>query len=234
VDQRLKSLSVKKENLSTLLFVQDGERLNRIERLRSWAETIESDSLSEAKGTLLLLAPEDETFQANIKVDDVRSLLSKLSLGLWDSGKRRYVLIPYAEKLTSSSSNALLKILEEPPESTIFLLMTSSRKQVLDTILSRSLIVNMISLREESLSLHENVFYRAMLKKDFSGFLKIKHNEALEQWREFYSEALRVFKLEDFQEPQRFFDTIEGIDKRLHTHMDHKWISSFIARSFHV
>lgn len=234
MDQRLKSLSAKKDQLSSVLFVQDGEWLSRTERLMSWAGSIEGQNVSEAKGTLLLLSPKDDNLQDNIKVEDVRELLSKLSLRLWDPSKRRYVLLPYAEKLTTSSSNALLKILEEPPESTIFLLMASSRRQMLDTVLSRSLVVNMSSLTKKNLDLHENAFYRAFFKNNSDSLKALKKDQIQTEWAQFYSEALELFRLEKVQDPASFFETLNGIEQRLQVHMDAKWISSYISRSLNV
>jgi len=234
VDKRLESLSKQKEKLSSVLFIQDGERLSRAERLTSWAEGIEGQAVSEARGTVLMLSPQDENFQENIKVEDVRELLSKLSLRIWDATKKRYVLLPFAEKLTASSSNALLKILEEPPESTIFLLMASSRKQILDTVLSRSLVVNMSSLTKKNLDIHENAFYRAFFKNDESSLKGLKKDEMQTEWVQFYSETLELFKLEKIKDPARYFEMIHGIGKRLQAHMDAKWVIAYISRSLDV
>jgi len=54
--------------------------------------------------------------------------------------ENRVVLVPYAEQLNQSSSNALLKLLEEPPERTYFLMATAAADRVLPTIRSRSFL----------------------------------------------------------------------------------------------
>ena len=232
MDQRLKSLSKNKTRLSSILFVQDGSRESRGERLLSWAESIEEKSLSELKSTVIFLKPKDDAFQESIKVDDIRNLLSKLSLRLWDSSLRRYVLIPFFENLTVSSSNALLKILEEPPEGTIFLLMASSRKQVLDTVLSRSLIVNMPPLKSTAIDIYDNAFYKAFFKHDFSALNSLKRDEAQKLWADFYEESLEFIRMKKVKDHLAFFTTLEGVGKRLSVHMDNKWIASFISRSY--
>jgi len=53
-------------------------------------------------------------------------------------GDRRVVLVLDADQLTPEAQNALLKSLEEPPEGTVFLLITSQEQRVLPTLHSRS------------------------------------------------------------------------------------------------
>ncbi len=77
-----------------------------------------------------------------ITVKQIHELRQKLSRKS-QSGRLRVVLIPYAEELTAESGNALLKILEEPPEDTLFLLRALSRLRVLPTIVSRCAVIKM-------------------------------------------------------------------------------------------
>ena len=72
----------------------------------------------------------------NIKIDAVRAILEPLMQSSVRGG-RRVVLINPAESLNTQAANALLKILEEPPEAVIFLLVAHNRDRVLPTIKSR-------------------------------------------------------------------------------------------------
>jgi DNA polymerase-3 subunit gamma/tau len=64
------------------------------------------------------------------------------NLGIWaqlsPSSKRKTIIIENAERMQESSRNAMLKILEEPPETVRFILLTSRRASIMATILSRS------------------------------------------------------------------------------------------------
>ncbi|QMT30465.1 DNA polymerase III subunit delta' [Alysiella filiformis] len=71
-----------------------------------------------------------------IKIDTVRQILEPLHQTSVRGG-RRVVLINPAEGLNTQAANALLKMLEEPPESVIFLLVAHNRDRVLPTIKSR-------------------------------------------------------------------------------------------------
>ncbi|MFA5851293.1 MAG: DNA polymerase III [Spirochaetales bacterium] len=54
------------------------------------------------------------------------------------AGRRKTVIIENADRMQDSARNAMLKILEEPPETVRFILLTSRRASMLATILSRS------------------------------------------------------------------------------------------------
>ncbi|MEN9868494.1 MAG: polymerase delta prime subunit, partial [Pseudomonadota bacterium] len=71
-----------------------------------------------------------------IKIDQIRALSDFMNISTHRQGLRVVVLYP-AHVLNMASSNALLKTLEEPPPSTLFLLVTDSLNRLLPTILSR-------------------------------------------------------------------------------------------------
>jgi DNA polymerase-3 subunit delta' len=70
-------------------------------------------------------------------VAGVRGLAGRLAMS---ERENRVVLVPYADQLNQSSSNALLKLLEEPPDRTYFLMATAATERVLPTIRSRSFL----------------------------------------------------------------------------------------------
>lgn len=71
-----------------------------------------------------------------IKIDAVRAILPPLTQTSVRGG-RRVVLISPAETLNVQAANALLKILEEPPQAVVFILVSHNRDRVLPTIKSR-------------------------------------------------------------------------------------------------
>ena len=58
-------------------------------------------------------------------------------------GNRKIYIIKNAEKMNASSSNSLLKFLEEPPENVIAILITNNSYQLLNTIVSRCQIISL-------------------------------------------------------------------------------------------
>lgn len=74
--------------------------------------------------------------QAQIKIDTVRHVIQSL-LHTSVRGGLRVVLIAPAEALNLQAANALLKILEEPPEAVVFVLLSHNKDRLLPTIKSR-------------------------------------------------------------------------------------------------
>jgi len=77
------------------------------------------------------------TKKRQISVAQIRQLVDYLSLSSHQVNSRRVILISPAELLNNASANALLKVLEEPPENTLFILVTSQIQRLLPTIISR-------------------------------------------------------------------------------------------------
>ena len=69
-------------------------------------------------------------------VDHVRMLIDSASL-LPLMGKKKIYLIDEAHMLSKAAFNALLKILEEPPSSVIFMLATTDPHKIIETVRSR-------------------------------------------------------------------------------------------------
>ncbi len=69
--------------------------------------------------------------------NQIRELSEYLELSAHQEKGRRIVLIEPADSLNQAASNALLKILEEPPENTLFILVTSQAQKLIATIRSR-------------------------------------------------------------------------------------------------
>ena len=71
-----------------------------------------------------------------IVIDQIRDLQQSLTTGSHHGGQRVVIVDP-AEAMNPFTANALLKLLEEPTTSVLFLLITSSPKRLLPTIRSR-------------------------------------------------------------------------------------------------
>ena len=77
---------------------------------------------------------------ANIKIDQIRELEAFVFVGSHRDGNR-VVLITEADAMNPAAANALLKILEEPPSSVYFILVSSKTKSLLPTIRSRCRVI---------------------------------------------------------------------------------------------
>lgn len=87
--------------------------------------------------------------QSNISVNEARSILDRLSLTAVEGGYRTVVMY-LPEKMNVQAANALLKMVEEPPQKTLFLLITHAPEKVLVTISSRCLHMRVQPLDPEA------------------------------------------------------------------------------------
>ena len=74
--------------------------------------------------------------QGIIPIKEARSIIGKLSLKAFEA-EYKVMVVWQPELLNLQAANALLKILEEPPQKTLFLLVTEQSDRLLTTILSR-------------------------------------------------------------------------------------------------
>ena len=96
-----------------------------------------------------------------IKADQIRALIHDLTLSSHGTG--RVAVIYQAERLNLSSSNTLLKTLEEPPRNTVILLFSTS-DALLSTIKSRCRVVRIPTLDDPA---GNNYDVETMIKKSF-------------------------------------------------------------------
>jgi len=71
-----------------------------------------------------------------IKIEKVRKMIDWASLKPYEA-EWKIAVLEEAERLTEEASQALLKTLEEPPQHTVFVLLTEDKSQILETIQSR-------------------------------------------------------------------------------------------------
>ena len=98
--------------------------------------------------------------QGEIRVDDAQEILKLLSLKSYEGG-HKIVIVWMADKMNISASNKLLKLLEEPPEKTVFILITENEEDIIQTIRSRCQVLHFNGLSEkiiaDGLILRENI-----------------------------------------------------------------------------
>ena len=85
-----------------------------------------------------------------IATKEAASILNRLSLKSFEGGYK-IMIIWMAELMNASTSNKLLKILEEPPELTLFILVSENHEDLLTTILSRTQLIKIPRLKEKEI-----------------------------------------------------------------------------------
>jgi len=87
-----------------------------------------------------------ENKQANINIAECHDIIKKLSYKAFEAQTK--VLIMWLPEFLDREGNALLKIIEEPPENTLFILIAQNQEQILPTILSRTQLVKVPRLND--------------------------------------------------------------------------------------
>ncbi len=90
---------------------------------------------------------EIENKQGQISVEESQEIVKSLSLKAYGGGWK-VMIIWHAEKMNSAAANKLLKLIEEPPEKTIFLLIAEDEGLLLQTIRSRCQLLHFPPLGE--------------------------------------------------------------------------------------
>lgn len=96
---------------------------------------------------------EIENKQSEIRVNESQSIIKKLSLKAYES-EFKIMLIWKAESLNTEASNKLLKLIEEPTDKTIILLVVEDEELLLPTISSRTQLVRIPPIKTASLTTH--------------------------------------------------------------------------------
>lgn len=86
-----------------------------------------------------------ENKQGIINVRDAATIMRKLSFKAYE-GEYKVAIIWMAEKLNVQSANKLLKLIEEPPEKTLFILIAEHQEELLNTIRSRCVMMKVPKL----------------------------------------------------------------------------------------
>ncbi|MFV8371690.1 ATP-binding protein [Flavobacterium sp. LB2P74] len=105
--------------------------------------------------------------QGEIRVDDAQEILKSLALKSYEGGYK-IMIIWMADKLNIAASNKLLKLLEEPTDRTVFILISENEEDIIQTIRSRCQVLHFNGLDEtviaEALVSRENTESKEALK----------------------------------------------------------------------
>lgn len=156
---------------------------------------------------------EDDFLYESIPVQQVRnaSVWARLS----PSGKKKVLVIENADRMQDGARNAFLKVLEEPPADTVFILTTNRRSAIMPTILSRvrtyAFIDRALDAQKEVIS---RVFHDAPLEKEFlpgyfNRFLPVSPEKTAEAARLFLS-AVMIAGIDEGRKPLAVLKSVIG------------------------
>lgn len=92
-----------------------------------------------------------ENKQGSISKNEASEIIRKLSLKSFES-EYKVVVIWLPERMNEVSANKLLKLIEEPPEKTLFMLVSENSERIIKTILSRTQLIKVPHIDRQSLA----------------------------------------------------------------------------------
>lgn len=136
-----------------------------------------------------------EKKQGQIGVDEAQEIVKALRLKPYE-GSYQVMIIWMPERMNTTASNKLLKLIEEPPEKTVLLLVTENEEQLISTIRSRCQVVHFGNLSEKQMvdalvsreNLETNLATKIAHQADgnYNKALKLSQNKSdertFEQW----------------------------------------------------
>jgi len=117
--------------------------------LEEWRQFIQDQPYGSLFNWLQHIGVENK--QGLINVDEAEDIVKKLKLKSFDGGFK-VMIIWMAEKMNIAAANKLLKLIEEPPEKTVFLLITENEGQIINTIKSRCQALHFPALSEQDIA----------------------------------------------------------------------------------
>lgn len=158
--------------------------------------------------------------KASIGVDDIRTQVNAdIQIKPYQSRYKIYI-IDSADNMTENAQNALLKTIEEPPEYAIILLLVCSTQQLLPTILSRCVVLNLKPvdkqlIKEYLMTKHQIPDYKAEIAAGFSGgnigkAIKYASSEAFDNKKE---DMLHILRYIDDMELHEIISGIKTISE---------------------
>src|SRR5258706_15353290 len=174
----------------------------RSEILKTWRSFLIEQPFGSLGNWVSFYGGEDK--QALIAREESRKIVQALSLKPFES-TNKIMVIWLPELMHPSAANGILKILEEPPPQTFFLLVTNAPEQLLPTILSRTQIVHVPLLNDEDV---ENY-----LSKHFS-LNEEQRQEILQMAEGDLNFAIQLTSAEEDHHQQRFIDWMRSCFKK--------------------
>lgn len=164
--------------------------------LPQWRTAVLDNPYMDANQWLQQIGAENK--QGNINKQECVNIVKKLSLKTFEDSKK--ILIIWLPEYLGKEGNRLLKLIEEPPEKTLFILVAEKQELILNTILSRCQIVKINGLSDDeiknALVQNENIEIQAaemasqLAAGNFNEALKFAQNKE-DNHADFFLEWLR-------------------------------------------
>jgi DNA polymerase III subunit delta' len=127
---------------------KSGDKPLSSDYITEWREFIAKHPYGNAYDWLQFIGAENK--QGNITAYECNDIIRKLSLKSFESGFK--ILVMWMPEYLGNEGNKLLKLIEEPPPNTLFILVAENESLILQTILSRTQLVKIPALTQAEIA----------------------------------------------------------------------------------
>jgi len=155
-----------------------GDKPLSTDYISEWREFIQLYPYGNVFDWLQFIGAENK--QGNITVHECNDIIHKLSMKSFESGYK--ILIMWMPEYLGNAGNKLLKLIEEPPPDTLFILVAENESQILPTILSRCQLVKIPALpvTDIAIALSERANIAAEQARQVASISEGNYREALQ------------------------------------------------------
>lgn len=121
---------------------KSGDKPISTDYISEWREFVKLHPYGNVYDWLQFIGADNK--QGNITAHECADIIRKLNLKTFESGYK--VLVMWMPEYLGNEGNKLLKLIEEPPADTLFILVAENESQILPTILSRTQLVKIPAL----------------------------------------------------------------------------------------
>lgn len=186
--------------------------------MKEWREKVKQNPYFDVSQWTDFIDPKGR--KPAIGTDESLEIIKKLSLKSYEGGMK-VMIIWGASEMNTAAANKLLKIIEEPPKNTLFILISQSDEYMLQTILSRTQLVKLPRIDRDILSKHLQANYQlnssnsdSIAARSEGDLIKsvdfASEASADNQDREWFIELMRVCYKKDVLQMLRWADNMGG------------------------
>lgn len=190
---------------------KSGDKPKSTDFITEWREFIQQTPYGNVYDWLQFIGAENR--QGNITAEECNDIIRQLSLKSFESEYK--ILIMWMPEYLGKEGNKLLKLIEEPPANTLFILVAESEEQILQTILSRTQLVKIPLL--ENAEVEHALIERNQTPPDqarlIAGIVQGNYHEALqllqhaeEDWLSLLREWMNVTLKENYAGQVKWVD----------------------------
>ena len=197
---------------------KSGDKPVSTDYIKEWREFLQTYPYGNVFDWLQHIGAENK--QGNITAEECNDIIRKLSLISFESGYK--ILVVWMPEYLGKEGNKLLKLIEEPPADTLFILVAENEEAILPTILSRCQLVPLPAPDDASIreALHTRSAVPLAKAQQVAAIVQGNYREALQQlqhaeedWQSFLSDWLKFIIRHMLPEQLKWLDEVSKLGR---------------------